>query len=305
MALDHHIGSLAVDRLGPTDLVETFGFLDRDPVLNVYLLALTVRDTLSLARDEFWAVRREGEIVALLYLGAQSGAVLPVGEDAAALRMLADQARRRASILPRRFQVIGRRCAVTAVTDGFKRIGLRSRLFRSQQYLSLARGALTPFERLTALRPATPDDYDLVYQSGALLRAEELEEDPRSVDPIAYAKRVDEECRDGYTHLWLDRDGLCFRASVSAVTADATQVSGVYAPPERRNQGFARRGLSELCARLFERSATICLFVNDFNTPALALYRRMGFTIRSEWASAFYDTRPAIESIPRTQLPHA
>jgi predicted GNAT family acetyltransferase len=31
--------------------------------------------------------------------------------------------------------------------------------------------------------------------------------------------------------------------------------------------------------------------VNDFNAPALAVYRRIGFRDHAEWASAFYDLR--------------
>ena len=76
---------------------------------------------------------------------------------------------------------------------------------------------------------------------------------------------------------------------MSATTPDAAQVSGVYTPPERRNRGLARRALSELCMRLFDRSRIVCLFVNDFNAPALALYRRLGFKTLADWASAFYD----------------
>jgi predicted GNAT family acetyltransferase len=152
-------------------------------------------------------------------------------------------------------------------------------------------GALPPFARLPELAPARREDVTLVYESGARLHSEELEEDPRDVDPLGYRRRVEEQCRDGHTYLWKDREGLCFRASVSAVTADAAQISGVYTPPERRNQGFARRGLAELCARLFEHSRAVCLFVNDFNAPALAVYRRLGFRERAPWYSLFYDTR--------------
>ena len=65
--------------------------------------------------------------------------------------------------------------------------------------------------------------------------------------------------------------------------------SGVYVPPERRNQGFARRGMVEVCRRYLERSRSACLFVNDFNAPALAVYQRIGFRKVAEWASAFYD----------------
>ena len=76
---------------------------------------------------------------------------------------------------------------------------------------------------------------------------------------------------------------------MSAITADAGQISGVYTPPERRRRGFARRGLSELCSRLLERTQAICLFVNDINVPALALYRAMGFRPHLAWRSLFYD----------------
>jgi len=139
---------------------------------------------------------------------------------------------------------------------------------------------------------ATHEDL-MVLQPAALNvpgYAEELEEDPRRADALAYARRVEEECRDGWTWVWRDGRGLCFRAGISALTAEAAQVSGVYVPPSLRGQRIASQALAELCARLLQRSRTVCLFVNDFNAPALALYRRMGFVATADWASAFYDS---------------
>jgi len=258
-------------------------------VLNVYLLALTLRDGLANPRDEFWGVRRDdGLLVALLHLGSQSGAVLPVGDDAGAIATMSDQIARRRTFLPRRFQVIGPRAAVHGLVRRLGQEGVQPRLQRDQIYMSLDPEELASFEPLPQLRRALREDFRLMYEPGADLRAEELEEDPRLADPAGYARRTEDECRDGYTHVWIDADGLRFRASVSAITPDATQVSGVYTPPARRNQGYARRALSELCRRLFERSRRVCLFVNDFNAPALAVYRRMGFREIGAWASAFY-----------------
>lgn len=278
-----------LERLRPAHLPELLGWLGQDPVLHVYLSALALRDALGAPQDETWAARREGEIVAVLHLGGRSGAVLPHGRDADGLRRLAEVARSRRSVLPPRLQVIGPSEGVGIFVDAFRRDGLEPRLHRQQVYMRLEPRDLPEFERLPELRPARPEDYALVYDTGAALRAEELEEDPRVVDPRGYPRRVEEECRDGYTWLWLDAKGLRFRASISAATADAAQISGVYAPPERRGQGFATRALAEMCARLLARSRNACLFVNDFNEPALALYRRLGFRPISDWASAFFE----------------
>ena len=289
MAPHPRVGPLVLERLGPADLPEAFGWLDQDPALNVYLIALLLRDALSAPRDEYWAVRRDGELAAMLHIGHASGAVLPLGEDPAALQRLADHARQCLQALPRRFQVIGPRAAVLAILDPIARAGLRPRLERRQVYMSLEPGTLPAFPRLPELATARPEDFEALFESGARLRLEELEEDPRLVDPAGYRRRVEEECRDGHAWLWRDAAGLCFRASVSAITGDAAQVSGVYTPPERRDQGLARRGLSELCTRLLGRTRSVCLFVNDINAPALALYRRLGFVERAAWYSAFFD----------------
>ena len=265
---------------GEQALEQIFGTRPDALVLDLMLPGRSGLEVLREVRDE--------ALIALLHLGSQSGAALPVGADPVALELLAEQLVRRRAFLPRRFQVIGPRAAVNELVGRLAREDLPPRIRRDQVYMKLEPEGLAPFEPLPELRRAARDDYAMVFESGARLRTEELEEDPRLVDPAGYARRTEDECRDGYTHVWSDAQGLCFRASVSAVTPDAAQVSGVYTPPERRNRGFARRGLSELCRRLFERSRHVCLFVNDFNASALAVYRRMGFREVADWASAFY-----------------
>ena len=132
------------------------------------------------------------------------------------------------------------------------------------------------------LRTARREDYAFLYHAGADLRTEELLEDPRVVDPVAFARRVEEECRDGWTWVLRDARGLCFRAGVSALTSEAAQISGVYVPPALRGRAASPlRALGELCTCLIQRSRVVCLFVNDFNEPALNLYRRLGFRASS------------------------
>jgi len=289
MALHPGIGTPVLDRLGPRDVPEVLSFLEDEPVLNVYLIALVLRDALARPHDSWWGARRDGRLTALLYVGAHSGAVLPAGDDLEAHRALGRAAREDKPLSPGRLQVIGPRAAVAALREHFPGPGAAARLERSQVYLVLERmPGSDPSMAAPELRTARREDYAFLYHAGADLRTEELLEDPRTIDPVAFARRVEEECRDGWTWILRDARGLCFRAGVSALTSEAAQVSGVYVPLALRGQGIATRALGELCTRLLQRSRVVCLFVNDFNQPALALYRRLGFRQLAPWTSVFY-----------------
>ncbi len=287
MALHPGIGTPVLDRLGPRDVPEVLMFLEDDAVLNVYLIALVMRDALARPNDVWLGARRHGRLVAVVFLGGVSGAVLPAGDDDDAHRLLGRALREAPEARPDRLQVIGPRTAIAALNEQFPGPDFQSRLEREQVYLSLDRTLLRHDEPLAGLRTAQREDYSFLYHAGADLRAEELLEDPRETDPIAYARRVEEECRDGWTWIVRDDRGLVFRAGISAITQHAAQISGVYVPPEFRGQGIARRALGELSTRLLQRVPNICLFVNLVNSPALAVYRRLGFIERGPWASSF------------------
>lgn len=291
MALHPGIGTPVVERLGPRDVPEVLSLLEEDPILNVYLDALVLRDALARPQDAWWGARRHGRLTALVFSGAQSGAVLPAGDDPEAHRAIGLAMREAADPSPERLQVIGPRAAVAALREHFPGPGHPVRLEREQVYMSLSREALTRGESCPELREAQREDYAFLYHAGAELRGEELLEDPREIDPIAYARRVEEECRDRWTWVVRDARGLCFRAGLSALTADAAQVSGVWVPPSLRGQGLATRALRELCGRLLMRAHRVCLFANTSNTPAIALYHRLGFTPIADWASSFHNRR--------------
>src|SRR5260221_549853 len=119
MALHPGIGAPVTDRLGPRDVPEVLSFLEDEPVLNVYLIALVLRDALARPNDAWWGARRDGRLSALLFVGAHSGAVLPAGDDPQAHRLLGQRASEAKLARPARLQIIGPRDAVAAVRQHF------------------------------------------------------------------------------------------------------------------------------------------------------------------------------------------
>jgi uncharacterized protein len=95
----------------------------------------------------------------------------------------------------------------------------------------------------------------------------------------AYRARVSELIANGRSLAKIQDGKIVFKAEIGAVTARACQVQGVWVPPELRGRGHASSGMAAVVA--FARrtlAPVVSLYVNDFNVPARAAYRRVGFT---------------------------
>jgi hypothetical protein len=72
---------------------------------------------------------------------------------------------------------------------------------------------------------------------------------------------------------------VLFKAEFGAVTRSVCQVQGVWVDPPLRGRGLSVGGMAAVVeAALHSVSPVVSLYVNDFNVPALAAYRRVGFT---------------------------
>ena len=105
---------------------------------------------------------------------------------------------------------------------------------------------------------------------------QELGTDPLRHDPEGFRWRTQSQIDEGRSWLWVEDGVILFKAEASAWTPQAVQLQQVWVDPEVRRCGYGRRGLSDLCRMLLERTPVVCLFVRSENHAAINLYETIG-----------------------------
>jgi uncharacterized protein len=100
---------------------------------------------------------------------------------------------------------------------------------------------------------------------------------------------VSELIRSGRSYARISGGQVVFKAEIGAVTPLACQVQGVWVPPELRGRGHAAGGMAAVVTHALRSVApVVSLYVNDFNAPARAAYRRVGFTEAGTFMSVLF-----------------
>jgi uncharacterized protein len=128
----------------------------------------------------------------------------------------------------------------------------------------------------TGLRAAVPADFELLLPACAAAHREEIGIDPLHRDPEGFRWRTRAQIDEGRSWLWTDNGTILFKAEASAWTPSAVQLQQVWVDPAARGNGYAQRGLRDLCRLLLERVPTVCLFVRRDNAPAIRVYEAIG-----------------------------
>jgi uncharacterized protein len=129
------------------------------------------------------------------------------------------------------------------------------------------------------VRRVLPGELDVVLPACIAMFTEEVGVSPVGVDGgAAYRGRVAELIRAGRSFARIENGRVLFKAEIGAVTPFACQVQGVWVPPEERGRGQAIKGMAAVVLQALHIAPVVSLYVNDFNAPARAAYRRVGFT---------------------------
>ncbi len=241
-----------------------------------------------------WAVRKRAglgrELSGLVWNAANFTAVLPPEPDEIARdAQLADIASAAISRLARPAAMVGPSEVTLDLWGRVEPWWGPAREFRPRQVSMALNGPalhVKPLDaadlELDAVRRATLDDYDDLLPACVHMFIGEVGYDPMRHGRVAYEDRLRRLVRGGRAFLQYGtverRRAVVFKTEVGAVGGGVAQLQGVWVHPALRGRGLARAGLAAVVAGTRATLApTVSLYVNDFNTPALAAYEAIGF----------------------------
>lgn len=160
-----------------------------------------------------------------------------------------------------------------------------ARLIRADQPLMAL--TVTPLiEPNPAVRLATPDELDLVLPAAAMMFREEVGIDPlRPATLPIYRARLLELLTAGRTYVLIENDEVIFKADVGVLSNQVIQVQGVWVAPSHRGHRISGPALAAAIGKMQQTTPVISLYVNDFNSRAIRLYRSLGFNQVGTFAS--------------------
>ena len=259
-----------------------------ESVLAANRIEAVARSGLKTSGGQLWGFERGGELQAVCWSGANMVPVVPAAAEVA-LDAFAALARSQ-----------GRRCS-SIVGEADAALGLWSRLADSwsrpreiranQPSLVIDHDPLVgpdPF-----VRRSLPTEYDLVLPACVEMFAEEVGYSPVSGPNGPYETRVRSLIADDRSFVRLvhaaDGSEVAFKAELGAVAVGVAQVQGVWVAPQYRGRGLSERGMAAVVVMTrADVAPTVSLYVNDYNTRAIAAYHRVGFRQVGTFATVLF-----------------
>ncbi|MEI5101275.1 GNAT family N-acetyltransferase [Streptomyces sp. PmtG] len=262
--------------LEPSDLDAALAVLGREPVANAFVTArvrLAGLDPWRLG-GEMWGWYADGMLESLCYAGAN---LVPICATPRAVRAFADRARR-----------TGRRCSsIVGPAESTAQLWRLlepswgpAREVRAHQPLMVTDRLPDTVTPDPYVRRVRKDELETIMPACVAMFTEEVGVSPLAGDGgLLYQARVAELVGSGRSFARVDAGGrVVFKAEIGAATSEACQVQGVWVAPEYRGKGIAAPAMAAVLRyALADVAPVVSLYVNDFNTPARATYRRVGF----------------------------
>lgn len=269
-------GRWSLRLLSDDDFKGALEFLQRDPLINVYLISRLLEER-TLAATQIAVVRYNGAIVLVASLATN----IVLGGDPSIPHEITESA---VSLVGDR--ILGRMLPVRAIISPAHLVeelwkALRTRIdpptvVRMNQPI-YALEQRSDYPDLTTGRYSTLKDLDPLVPACAAMHKEEVGIDPLERDAAGYRERIRELVEKKRSVIRVVDGVIATKCEFSALTPAAVQLMGVWTHPRYRRRGLSFELLREVCGHLGRKGKTVTLFVNDFNKPAIALYESLGF----------------------------
>lgn len=270
---------MRVERLAHENAPSAIEYLSRSPYEHVFLSYLALEGPAAMRRDLYVALDEIGDVGGVGFFGRQ----VALASELLALPALAALGRNRGERA-----ITGPRETVRAYWHLVRKHHVPARLVRERQpVMAIDLARLRLHDGPVAVRRARDDEWTEVARNSAAMIAGELQTDPRREEP-EFASGIRRMIRLGLWWVAQNADGLCFFCNVGPWSPQTAQLQGIWTPPELRGRGLATAALSAICRELLLDVPTLCLYVNDFNAPAIELYTRLGFYRVGEFQTIFF-----------------
>jgi uncharacterized protein len=277
--------SSAVRVLDERDRDAVLAICDRDPVMHVFVSSRVRALGLEPSRlgAQMWGHGPGGRLESLCYSGAN---LVPVAATPDAAAAFADRALRQ-----------GRRCSsVVGPADEVQAMWalLRPRWGPARDVRPVQPVMVIDGPPLVApdplVRRVRMEELDILWPACVAMFTEEVGVSPTIGDGGAsYRARLQQLIRSGRAFARIEDGNVIFKAEIGAATPQACQIQGVWVRPELRGQGIAAPGMAAVVVESARSIAPlVSLYVNDFNAPARAAYRRAGFIDTGRFMSVLF-----------------
>ena len=262
-----------VRTLGPADVPALRSLLARDPEVNVFVehrVAVTKLDPRWLG-GQIWGYYEGHRLLAACHYAAN---VVPVNADDAAVEAFAALAASRQRTCG---SLVGPSDQVMPLWERLEPTwGPARSVRRNQPFLAMHEPSDLPPDPL--VRPVTLAEVDALYPASVAMYTEEVGVSPEQGSGSGYRGRVAQLVGRGWVFARIEDGEVVFKAEVGAATPYACQVQGVWVHPDRRGEGLAAPAMAAVVEQVLRTIApVVTLYVNEHNTPARAVYDRVGF----------------------------
>lgn len=276
---------VAFRTLGGKDTEDLRQLVDADRTANVFMAShLEASGTAapSSSGGEVIGAFRGSSLVSACWAGVN---LVPVGmaeDDAAALGTLLGASGRRFS------SIFGPAPSVMALWSTLRSYSPEPFDVRAEQpLLEIREPSAVP--ATPSLRFTQPHELEDILPACAAMFEEEVGYSPYAGGEEHYRRRVAGLIRRRHSLVDFDDDGrVIFKAELGTVSSGTAQIQGVWVNPVYRGRGLSAGYMAAVVQEALRIAPAASLYVNSFNTRALALYRTVGFHRAGEFATVLF-----------------